>query len=147
MYVLLLSLCFATLYHTGDQQSVEYKLFIDYYSRLEEILPAIDLCHYFVSYKIISVKEYDSIIRLSLPQDAARALLKRVSLQMQSGNSTIFNKMLLIMEYHGVIAAKLLSQEIRGKLMAPMFLDDLTSDGEQSKLYAIINVAISMHIL
>ena len=55
--------------------------------------------------------------------------------------------MLLIMEYHGVIAAKLLSQEIRGKLMAPIFLDDLTSDGEQSKLYAIRNVAISMHIL
>ena len=112
-------------------------MFIDYFSRLEEILPATYLCHYFVSHKIISVSDYGRIIRSSLPQDAARVLLDRVSLQMQSGNSIIFNKMLLIMEYHGVIAAKRLSQEIRGKLTAPMCLDDLASGDGQSKLYAI----------
>ena len=111
-------------------------MFVDYFSRLEEILPATYLCHYFVSHKIISVSDYGRIIRSSLPQDAARVLLDRVSLQMQSGNSIIFNKMLLIMEYHGVIAAKRLSQEIRGKLTTPMCLDDLASGDGQSKLYA-----------
>ena len=114
------------LYHTG-YQSVEYKLFNDYYSKLVDIVPATDLSHYFVSDKIITLEDYDKIIRLPSPQEAAKILLGKVSLQLQSGNSAIFNKMLLIMDHYGVATAKELSQEIRSKLFAVKHADDVAS--------------------
>ena len=113
-------------YHAGDQ-SVDYKLFSDYYNTLVDIVPATDLSHYFVSDKIITLEDYDNIIRSSKPQEAAKILLDKVSLQLQSGNSTIFNKMLLIMDHHGVATAKELSQEIRSKLFAVKHVDNDTS--------------------
>ena len=103
--------------HTGPQ-SAEYKLFTDYYSKLVYILSAGDLSHYFVSDKIISLKDHEQIIRSIVPQDAAKLLLDRVSLQLQNGNSTVFSKMLLIMDCHGVSTAKAISLEIRKKLSA-----------------------------
>ena len=106
---------------------MEYKLFNEYYSKLIDILPATNLSHYFVSDKIITLEDYDKIIRSTTPRDAAKVLLDKVSLQLQSGNSTIFNKMLLIMDHHGVVTAKELSQEIRSKLFAVKHLDDVTS--------------------
>ena len=119
------------MHHVGHQ-SIEYKLFIDYYSKLVDILPASDLSHYFVSDKIISLEDYEKIIRSSLPQEAAKMLLDRVSLQLQSGNTTIFNKMLLIMDHHGVTTTKELSQEIRSKLSSAKCEDDVASNSERS---------------
>ena len=102
-------------------------MFNEYYSKLINILPANNLSHYFVSDKIITLEDYDKIIRSSTPQEAAKVLLDKVSLQLQSGNSTIFNKMLLIMDHHGVASAKELSQEIRSKLFAVKHSCDMTS--------------------
>ena len=102
-------------------------MFNEYYSKLIDILPAIDLSQYFVSDKIITLEDYDKIIRSSTPQEAAKVLLDKVSLQLQSGNSTIFNKILLIMDHHGVATAKELSQEIRSKLLAVKHSDDVTN--------------------
>ena len=107
-------------------------MFTDYYSKLVDILPASDLSHYFVSDKIISLEDYEKIIRSSLPQDAAKLLLDRVSLQLQNGNSAIFNKMLLIMDHRGVTTAKELSQEIRSILSAAKSEDDVASSSGQS---------------
>ena len=98
------------------QQSVEYKLFTDYYSKLVNTLPASDLFHYFVSDKIISLTDHEDIIRSSKPRQAAKFLLDRVSVQIQNGNTSVFSKMLLIMDYHGVNTAKAISREIRNKL-------------------------------
>ena len=111
----------------ADQQSFGYKLFNDYYSKLVDIVPATDLSHYFVSDKIITLEDYDKIIRSLTPQEAAKILLDKISLQLQNGNSTLFNKMLLIMDHHGVATAKELSQEIRSKLFAVKHADNDTS--------------------
>lgn len=97
---------------------MEYKLFTDYYSKLVDTLPAIDLSHYCVSDKIISLKDHERVIRSTIPEDAAKLLLDRVSLQLQKGNVTVLSKMLLIMDYHGVGAAKTVSVEMRTKLSA-----------------------------
>ena len=102
-------------------------MFDEYYSKLIDILPATDLSHYFVSDKIITLEDYDKIIRSSAPQEATKVLLDKVSLQLQSGNSTIFNNMLLIMDHHNVDTAKELSQEIRSKLLAVKHSDDVTN--------------------
>ena len=106
---------------------MEYKLFNEYYSKLIDILPATNLSHYFVSDKIITLEDYDKIIRSTTPQQAAKVLLDKVSLQLQSGNSTIYNKMLLIMDHHGVATAKELSQEIRSKLFTVKHSYDVAS--------------------
>ena len=102
-------------------------MFDEYYSKLIDILPATNLSHYFVSDKIITLEDYDKIIRSTTPQEAAKVLLDKVSLQLQSGNSTIFNNMLLIMDHHNVDTAKELSQEIRSKLLAVKHSDDVTN--------------------
>ena len=102
-------------------------MFNEYYSKLIHILPATNLSHYFVSDKIITLEDYDKIVRSLTSQEAAKVLLDKVSLQLQSGNSTILNKMLLIMDHHGVATVKELSQEIRSKLFAVKHSDDVTS--------------------
>ena len=91
-----------------------------------DTLPATDLSHYFVSDKIISLTDHERIIKSSVLQDAAKLLLDRVSLQLQSGNCTVFNKMLLIMDYYGVSTAKAISLEIRSKLLAVKCEDSQT---------------------
>ena len=98
-------------------QSEECKIFTNYYSKLVDTLSASDLSHYFVSNKIISLTDHEEIIRSSLPWGAAKLLLDRVSFQLQKGNSSALNNMLLIMDHHGVAATKALSTEIRSKLL------------------------------
>ncbi|XP_065906869.1 uncharacterized protein [Dysidea avara] len=98
-------------------QSTEYKLFTDYYSKLVDTLPASDLSHYFVSDRVISLADHEEIMKSLTRQKAARLILDRVSHQLQNGNSTVFNKMLLIMEHHGIATAKIVAGEIRKKLI------------------------------
>ena len=76
---------------------------------------------------MITLEDYSNIIRSSTPQEAAKILLDKVSMQLQSGNSTIFNKMLLIVDHLSVITARELSQEIRSKLFAVKHADDFAS--------------------
>ena len=83
------------------QQSKEYKLFTQYYSKLMSTLPASDLSHYFVSDKIISLVDYGVIIRSTTPQKAAELLLERISSLLKNGNNAVFSKMLLIMDRYG----------------------------------------------
>ena len=95
---------------------MEYKLFTEYYTKLLRILPAGHLSHYFVSDKIITLEDHENVIKSSSSQEAAKLLLDKVLLQLQGDNSTVFNKMLLIMDHHGVTDSKALSLEIRTKL-------------------------------
>ena len=112
---------------------MEYRLFTEYCSKLVDILPATDLSHYFVSDKIISLEDYEMVMRSSLPKEAAKLLLDRVSVQLQNGNSAIFNKILLIMDHHGVTTAKELAQDIRSALSAAKCDGDVASSSKQSK--------------
>ena len=100
------------------QHSKEYKLFTEYYNTLMLNLPASDLSHYFVSDKIISLADYEVIIRSTTPQMAAELLLERISSLLKKGNNAVFNKMLLIMERYGASTAKIVSLEIRKILSA-----------------------------
>ena len=115
----------------SGRESSEHKIFMDYYSTLVDSLPASNLAHYFVSDKIISLDDYDKIIRITLPQEASKLLLDRVSLQLQNGDDTIFNKMLMIMNHH-TITTRALSQEMRNKVSALKCANNLNSDDEQS---------------
>ena len=102
-------------------------MFTEYYSKLVDTLPASDLSHYFVSDKIISLTDHERIIRSSVPQDAAKLLLERISLQLKGGNCTVFNKMLLIMDHYGVLMAKNVSLQIRNKLSAVKYKGSVVS--------------------
>ena len=104
------------MYIRIGEHSMEYKLFTDHRSKLVNTLPASDLSHYFVSDKIISLEDHERIIKSAVTQDAANLLLDKVSVQIQNGNTSVFSKMLLIMDYHGVNTAKAISREIRKKL-------------------------------
>jgi len=106
-------------------------LFTEYYSKLVDTLPASDLSHYFVSDKIISITDHEKIIRTSIPQEAAKLLLDRISLHLQIGNSTVFKKMLLIMDHYGVLMAKKISLEIRNKLLLVWCEDSVVSSSVQ----------------
>jgi len=98
-----------------------------------DILPAADLSHYFVSDKIISRRDHDEIMRASTPQEAARLLLDRVAKELQSGNSMVLNKMLLIIEHHSIGAAKILSSELKKKLSTASCKDHKTNGNNQGQ--------------
>ena len=79
-------------------------------------IPAAELSHYFVSDKIISPSDYEEIIRSPSSQKAAQLLLDKVGEELQNGNSSVLNKMLLTIEHRGIGAAKALSSEIKNLL-------------------------------
>ena len=108
-----------------DQQSVEYKLFIDYYDELLNTLSINNLSHYFVSHKIISLEDYEKIIRSSLPHETAKILLDSMLSHLLSGNGAMFSKMLSVMNQHGVGAVKEISQEIISELQTKKCADDM----------------------
>lgn len=114
----------------GDQLP-QYKIFIDYYNKFVDTLPATDLSHYFVSDKIISLTDHEEIMKASTPQKAARLLLDRVAEKLQNGNSMVLNKMLLIIEHHGIGTAKVLSLELRKKLSTVSCTDHKINDNIQ----------------
>ena len=70
-----------------------------------------------MSDRVISLADHEVIVRSSTPQKAAKQLLDRVQHQLQIGNNAAFNKMLLIMEHHGIATAKIVAGEVRDKLM------------------------------
>jgi len=96
--------------------SAKHQLFLDFYDKLLNVLPVTDLCPFFVSDKIISLTDNQRILRCTTSQMSAELLLEIISCKMQKGDSTVFAKMLVIMERHGIDAAKKLSQEIIAKL-------------------------------
>ena len=118
-------------HYNAGHQSVEYKLFTDYYSKLVDTLPASDLSHYFVSDKIISLEDHERIIKSTVTQDAAKLLLDRVSFQLQNGNNMVLSKMLLIMDYRGIDTAKTISLEIRNKLSSLKCEDSTVNSSRQ----------------
>ena len=90
---------------------------------------------------MITLEDYYNIIRSSAPQEAAKILLDKISMQLQSGNNTIFNKMLLIVDQHGVDTAKELSQEIRSKLFAVKHTGDFATAQSNQLIGYIIHMS------
>jgi len=100
-----------------------------------KILPICDLSPYFVSDKVISLADNEEILKSSTALTAAQLILDRVSLKMKNESSDVFSKMILIMEHHGIDAAKILSQEIKVKLKEIKLNDDKSYDGTRQGKY------------
>ena len=118
-------------------------MFNEYYDRLVNVLPAVELSHYFVSDKIISLNEHDRVIRSSFRQEAAILVLNKILVQLQSGNNKIFKTLLQIIVDHGTLDPKNLSQEIIGKLSAEKCEDHvISSDGQGNYVHIQCHIQI-----
>ena len=126
------------IFHT-DNDSTEYQLFTEYYSKLVDTLPANVLSHHFVSGKIISLTDHERIMKSNVSQDAAILLLNKVSLQLQSGNTTALKRMLLIMDHHGIDASRAISLEMQSKLSLFECEDSVVCNSGQST-YVAMNI-------
>ena len=127
--------------HVADQQ-LQYKIFTDYYGKLVDSIPAAELSHYFVSDKIISLSDYEEIIQSPSPQKAARLLLDKVGEELQNGNSSALNKMLLTIEHRGIGAAKVLSSEIKN-LLPPVSCGELVANNNNQGIY----IHLILHVM
>ena len=92
------------------------------------VLPVSDLCPYFVSERIISLADNLKILNSPTSQMAAELLLETVSCRIQKGDSNVLTKMLVIIERHGIDAAKKLSQEINARLEDIQSGNDVVED-------------------
>lgn len=99
------------------QSDVEYKLFMQYYSKLSGIPSLVELTPYFVAANIITSSDGESIINTAItesPTAALRKLLNTIFLILIHGHSDdkVFGKILSIMKIHGDGPAQLLATEI-----------------------------------
>ena len=117
----------------ADHQSPEYKLFLDYYEKLSNILPISDLCPYFVSEKVISPSDIEQIIKSSTSVAAARLALDKVAVQVKVGKVKPLKAMLLIMEQRGNDVTKILSDDLTNKLKMVTNNEDSAVQLEEGK--------------
>jgi len=83
-----------------------------------DTLPASDLSHYFVSGRVISLADHEEITKPTTPSHmAVQLLLSRVATPLEAGDTRPLDKLLKILEYHGNGASKVLSAEIKAKLL------------------------------
>ena len=94
------------------QPSLEYDVFIKYYSKLVDTLCNTELYQYFVSEYIITLSDLEEITSASTPSDKIRILLIKISSPLKAGLKTSFYKMLEIMRCYGNEATKALSMMI-----------------------------------
>ena len=114
-------------FYLAGYQSSEHKLLTKYYNKLVDIIPAINLSHFLVSDNTISPLDHEEIIRSLKPREAAELLLRKVSMQLQKGNSGVFNNLLVIMNHRGTAATRAISLEMRDKLLKIKGMDSLVS--------------------
>jgi len=117
MLELLLYFTFRGLDENQSSETLQYKIFQNYYSKLVECLPTKELSHYLVSDGVITLTESEDITSLTTAREvAAEKLLGRVSASLQKGNVVKFNKLLSIMHKHGNGAIVSLSSEIQSHM-------------------------------
>ena len=99
----------------ADAIPMEYDVFITYYSDLTQVFRVDNILNFagrFLSARIITRSEYDEIYSLS-PTDGSIRLLRSIAGPLEIGNTEHFYKMLEIMQNHGNIHAKTLSEKIQ----------------------------------
>lgn len=97
--------------------SVEYEVFIEFFSQIVDVIPAVALSGHFVQENIISPQDQLEIFKVTLPINAAGLLLNKISIPLKGGNNKIFYKFLDITEQHGNIDSKTLIDDIRKTLL------------------------------
>ena len=88
-----------------QQSDLEYKLFMQYYSKLSDVLSLVDLTSHFVAANIITSSDAETITNTITESQTAilQNLLNTISLAFSLGNdgSKLFDKMLEIMQMYG----------------------------------------------
>ena len=101
--ICILSLDDSTKMHslTSDTkgQSKEYKIFIQHYKKLTDLLPISSITPQLVSAEVITIAEEEQI--LSGPRQKASVLLSKISKSLESGYVKSFYSLLTIMRESG----------------------------------------------
>ena len=89
-----------------QQSDLEYKLFMQYYSKLSDVLSLVDLTSHFVAANIITSSDAEAITNTITTESQTailQNLLNKISLAFSLGNdgSKLFDKMLEIMQMYG----------------------------------------------
>ena len=89
-----------------QQSDLEYKLFMQYYSKLSDVLSLVDLTSHFVAANIITSSDAEAVTNTITTEShtaALRKLLNKVSLAFSLGRdgSELFDKLLKIMQMYG----------------------------------------------
>ena len=91
---------------------MEYKAFVDFYSKLTTVFHDKNYIVHFVTAGIISPNDVDGLSKLS-NNDRAMSLLKNISAPLECGEKQSFYKMLEIMQTHGNHHAQQLTENIK----------------------------------
>ena len=105
------------LFTTAEHLSVEYEVFIHYFSQIVTSMSAVALSPYFVQQNIISPPEQLEIFNAALPNKAAGLLLSNISSALKAGLTKVFYKFLDITEQYGSIDCINVTNAIRKKLL------------------------------
>ena len=102
---------------TTQSSDLDYKLFMQYHSRLSDIPSLVDLTSYFVTANIITKSDGETIANLIATESqtvALRKLLNKLSLALLLGHggSKSFEKVLRIIQIYGSDTARLVAHEI-----------------------------------
>ena len=101
-----------------QQSDLEYKLFMQYHSKLSDVLSLVDLTSHFVAANIITSSDGQAVINTMIIESqtaaALRKLLNKISLALlcSHDDSKLFHKMLRIMQVHGDDTAQCLAAEM-----------------------------------
>ena len=106
------------LFSPTEHHSVEYEVFIHYYSQIVTSLSAVALSPYFVKEKIISTADQSLIFSTPVQIIAASLLLSKISSALKAGINESFYKFLDITEQYGNIDSKNVITAMREKLKA-----------------------------
>ena len=107
----------STIQEKTQQSDLEYKLFIQYHSKLSDVPSLIDLTSHFVAANIITSSDAEAIANTIIMESqtaALQKLLNKISLSFSlgHGDSKLFDKMLKIMQIYGDDAVQHLAADI-----------------------------------
>ena len=91
-------------------------MFKDYYSKLAR-LKFKQLHPYLVTAQIINLEESQNVLDTATPYPI---VLNKISLSLEMGTTTIFDKFLLLLENHDDILSKDLAEQIKRDLLKPI---------------------------
>ena len=92
-------------------------MFVNYYGKLQSILPVKSLSGHFVSEQIIQFDEEEIIQNTDGQTQAASIVLRKVGNSLQAGQTESFDKLLTIMKGHGGLSCEKLANEMRKEIL------------------------------
>ena len=127
---------------TTQQSDLEYKLFMQYHSKLSEVPSLVDLTSHFVAANIITSFDAEAITNTVTTESQTAALRKLLNKILLAFSFELFDKMLEIMQMYGdnivqQLATDMLETIVRQRSAVP------TTSGMQLKITTLFIVRIS----